>query len=188
MAAWKRGRNWVSDCTNLNIPMNIEANLRLLQLTLPDAPTPLGKYVPAVEAGNLLFVSGMFPMKDGAAIFIGRVGEEVTIESGRRAAELAATNALAVARDAVGLNRLAGVVRLGVRVACARDFREHAAIADTASELLNRVFEGSRHSRLAFGNSSLPGGMPVELELIFLLHPKRKTSHRARSNEARSRF
>jgi hypothetical protein len=58
-------------------------------------------------------------------------------------------------------------------VACALDFQEHAAIADAASELLNQVFEG-RHSRLAFGNSSLPGGMPVELELIFLLHPKER--------------
>ena len=188
MAAWKRGRDWVSDRTDLNTPMNIEANLRLLQLTLPDAPTPLGSYVPAVEAGNLLFVSGMLPIKDGAAMFIGRVGEEVTIESGRRAAELAATNALAVARDAVGLNRLAGVVRLGVHVACASDFREHAAIADAASELLNRVFEGGRHSRLAFGNSSLPSGMPVELELIFLLRPKKKTFHRATSNKAVLRF
>jgi enamine deaminase RidA (YjgF/YER057c/UK114 family) len=182
VAAWKRRCDWVSDRTDLNPPMNIEANLRLLQLTLPDAPTPLGNYVPAVEAGGLLFVSGMLPMKDGAAMFLGRVGQELTMESGQRAAELAATNALAVARDAVGLNRLAGVLRLGVHVACASDFREHAAIADAASELLNRVFEGCRHSRLAFGNSSLPGGMPVELELIFLLHSKRKTFHRARSN------
>jgi hypothetical protein len=113
----------------------------------------------------------MLPMENGAAAFIGRVGQEMTIESGRRAAQLAVANALAVARDAVGLNRLAGVVRLGIHVACAPDFEEHAVIADAASQLLDQVFEG-RHSRLAFGNSSLPGGMPVELELIFLLHPK----------------
>jgi enamine deaminase RidA (YjgF/YER057c/UK114 family) len=154
--------------------MTVEANVRRLQLALPDAPRPLGDYVPAVEAGNLLFVSGMLPMENGAAAFIGRVGQEMTIESGRRAAQLAVANALAVARDAVGLNRLAGVVRLGIHVACAPDFEEHAVIADAASELLNQVFEG-RHSRLAFGNSSLPGGMPVELELIFLLHPKERS-------------
>lgn len=152
--------------------MNLEANLELLQLTLPDAPSPLGSYVPAVEVGNLLFVSGMLPRRDGRAEFFGRVGQELTIESGRRAARLAVANALAVARDGVGLNRLAGVVRLEVHVACAPDFQEHATIADAASELLNQVFENCRHSRLAFGNSSLPGGMPVELELIFLLHPK----------------
>jgi hypothetical protein len=60
-------------------------------------------------------------------------------------------------------------------VACAADFQEHAAIADAASELLNQVFEGRRHSRLAFGHSSLPGGMPVELELIFLLQLREKS-------------
>jgi len=155
--------------------MNAETNVRLLQLTLPERPRPLGDYAPAVEVGNLLFVGGMLPVKDGAPAFVGRVGQELSIESGRRAAQLAVVNALAVARDAVGLNRLAGVVRLGIHVACAFDFEEHAAIADAASELLNRVFEGGRHSRLAFGNSSLPGGMPVELEVIFLLHPQERS-------------
>jgi hypothetical protein len=129
----------------------------------------------------------MLPMKDGAPAFLGRVGQELTVVSGRRAAQLAVANALAVARDAVGLNRLAGVVRLGIHVACAPDFQEHAAIADAASALLNQVFRG-RHSRLAFGNSSLPGGMPVELELIFLLHPKERSVTQSRRNDALSRF
>ena len=154
--------------------MTIEANVRLLQLALPEMPRPLGDYVPAVEAGDLPFVSGMLPVEHGATAFVGRVGQELTIESGRKAAQLAVANALAIARDAVGLNRLAGVVRLGIHVACAPDFEEHAVIADAASELLNQVFEG-RHSRLAFGNSSLPGGMPVELEVIFLLHPQERS-------------
>ena len=152
--------------------MTVKDNLRLLQLALPEAPQPLGDYVPALEVGNLLFVSGMLPIENGSAVFVGRVGQELSIESGRKAAQLAVANALAVARDAVGLNRLAGVARLGVHVACAPDFQQHAALADAASELLNQVFGASRHSRLAFGNSSLPGGMPLELELIFVLHPK----------------
>ncbi len=117
----------------------------------------------------------MLPIRNGAASFVGRVGRELSIESARKAAQLAVLNALAAARDAVGLNRLAGVAKVGVHVACAPDFQKHAAIADAASELLKEVFEGSRHSRLAFGNSSLPGGMPVELELIFLLHPKERS-------------
>ena len=71
-------------------------------------------------------------------------------------------------------NRLAGVVGLGIHVVCTPDFQEHAVIADAGSELLNQAFEG-KHSRLAFGNSSLPGGMPVELELVFLLHPKERS-------------
>ena len=155
--------------------MTIEDNLRLLHLGLLETPRPLGDYVPAMEAGNLLFVSGMLPIRNGAASFVGRVGQEVSIESGRKAAQLAVVNALAVARDAVGLNRLAGVARIGVHIACAPDFQQHAVIADAASELLNEVFEGSRHSRQAFGNSSLPGGMPVELEVIFLLHPQERS-------------
>lgn len=152
--------------------MTVEDNLRLSQLGLPEAPRPLGDYAPALETGTMLFVSGMLPIKNAVAAFVGRVGQELTIESGRKAAQIAVANALAVARDAVGLNRLAGVARLAVHVACGPDFQQHAAIADAASELLNQVFVGSRHSRLAFGNSSLPGGMPVELEIIFLLHPR----------------
>lgn len=93
--------------------MTVEANVGLLQLALPKTPRPLGDYIPAVEVGNSLFVSGMLPIEDGTAAFVGRVGQELTIESGRRATQLAVANALAVARDAVGLNRLAGVVRLG---------------------------------------------------------------------------
>ena len=61
--------------------MTIEGNLRLLQLALPEAPQPLGDYVPALEVGNLLFVSGMLPIRNGAASFVGRVGQELTIES-----------------------------------------------------------------------------------------------------------
>ena len=158
--------------------MEVEANLRVLRLSLPETPRTLGDYVAAVEAGNLLFVSGMLPIQNGAAALVGRVGQGLTIESGRRAAQLAVLNALAVARDAVGLNRLAGVVRLGVHVACAGDFQGHADIADAASELLNQVFKGRRHSRLAFGHSSLPAGMPVELELIFRLHRKQRSNRK----------
>ena len=111
---------WVN-ALNTNA-MTITDTLRLLQQALPEAPQPLGDYVPALEAGNLLFVSGMLPVENGAAAFVGRVGEELTIESGRKAARLALVNALAVARDAVGLNRVAGVARLGVHVACSPTF------------------------------------------------------------------
>jgi len=89
--------------------MNVEGYLKRLQLPLPQSPGPLGAYAPAVEAGNFLFVSGMLPMEDGAPEFVGRIGQELTIASGQRAAELAVGNALAAARDAVGLNRLAGI-------------------------------------------------------------------------------
>lgn len=144
--------------------MNIEANAQLL---LPPTPQPLGAYVPTVQAGNLLFVSGMLPMQNGIPQFVGRIGQDLTIEQGREAALLAARNALAAARDAVGLNRLAGIVRLAVHMTCTPDFEKHAAVADGASEWLNHVFQGQRHSRLVFGSYSLPGNAAVELEIIF---------------------
>ena len=147
--------------------MNVETNLNHFQQSLPQTPQPLGAYVPAVQVGDLLFVSGMLPMQNGVAQFVGRIGEDLTIEQGREAALLAARNALAAARDAVGLNRLTGVVRLGVHMSCTPDFQKHAAVADGASEWLNHVFKGQRHTRLVFGSHSLPAGVAVEIEIIF---------------------
>ena len=74
--------------------MSVERNLKLLQLPLPQSPRPMGVYVPAVGAEDFLFVSGMLPMEDRAPAFVGRIGQELTIASGQRAAELAVGNAL----------------------------------------------------------------------------------------------
>jgi len=147
--------------------MSVETDLGQSEQPLPAPPQPLGAYVPTVQVGDLLFVSGMLPMQNGIPQFVGRIGQDLTIEQGREAALLAARNALAAARAAVGLNRLAGVVRLAVHMSCTDDFQEHAAVADGASEWLNHVFKGRRHTRLVFGGSSLPKGVAVELEIIF---------------------
>jgi enamine deaminase RidA (YjgF/YER057c/UK114 family) len=147
--------------------MNIEMNSQSSHLSLPPSPQPLGAYVPTVQAGDLLFVSGMLPLQNGAPQYVGRIGEDLTIEHGREAALLAARNSLAAAREAVGLDRLAGVVRLAVHISCTPDFQKHAAVADGASEWLNHVFKGQRHTRLVFGSHSLPAGVAVEIEIIF---------------------
>lgn len=151
--------------------MKPEERLQELHLVLPEPPNPLGTYVPAVEAGGLLFVSGMLPVKEQRRVWTGRVGKELTVTEGRDAAKLAALNGLAVARAALGsLNRIRRLVRLTVHIAAAPDFSEHAAVADGASELLARLFkDGGGHARLAVGASSLPAQMPVELELVFEL-------------------
>ncbi|HLZ35339.1 MAG TPA: RidA family protein [Nitrospira sp.] len=151
--------------------MKPEERLQELNLVLPEPPEPLGTYVPAVEAGGLLFVSGMLPVKGRQRVWIGRVGTELTLTEGREAAKLAALNGLAVARAALGsLNRIRRLSRLTVHIAAASDFGEHAAVADGASELLARLFkDGGGHARLAVGASSLPAHMPVELELVFEL-------------------
>ena len=142
-----------------------------LNLVLPEPPTPLGTYVPAVEAGGLLFVSGMLLVGEQRPVWIGRVGAELTVMEGREAAQLAALNALAVAQAALGsLNRIRRLARLTVHIAAAPDFGEHAAVADGASDLWAVLFkDGAGHARLAVGASSLPAQMVVELELVFEL-------------------
>ena len=146
-----------------------EVRLAELGIDLPDAPTPFGPYVPAVQTGNLLFLTGMLPTVGREAKFIGRIGAELEVQTGREAAYLAALNGLAVARQHLGsLDQITRTVRLGVMVATSGDVREQPKIADGASELLQDVFGKDKNpSRLVYGVASLPLGVPVELELIF---------------------
>lgn len=152
-------------------PQFVTADQRLAQLgiELPEPPQPFGAYVAAVQAGHLLFLTGMLPTLGREARIIGRVGAEVDAETARKAARMAACNGLAVARQHLGsLDRVKRVVRLGVSIATAGDFREHPKVADGASELLREVFgKHKSHCRLVIGVASLPLGASVELELIF---------------------
>jgi enamine deaminase RidA (YjgF/YER057c/UK114 family) len=151
--------------------MKPEERVRELHLVLPAPPKPLGAYVPAVKAGGLLFLSGMLPLKEQRPVWTGRVGTELTVAEGREAAKLAALNGLSVARAALGsLDRIRRLARLTVHVAAAPDFSAHAAVADGASEIFAALLCDG-HARLAVGASSLPGDMPVELELVFELMP-----------------
>jgi enamine deaminase RidA (YjgF/YER057c/UK114 family) len=122
-----------------------------------------------MQTGNLLFLTGMLPTEGRSAKFVGRVGAELNVETGRKAAHLAALNALAVARQHLGsLDRVTRIVRVGVSVATSGDIREQPRVADGASELLQNVFGKDKNpSRLVYGVASLPLGTPVELELIF---------------------
>ena len=150
-------------------PASAEQRLKELGIELPAPPEPFGIYAEAVQTGNLLFLTGMLPTEGRAAKFIGRVGAEVNVEAGRKAAGLAALNALAVARQHLGsLDKVTRIVRLGVSVATSGDVREQPRVADGASELLQSVFGKDKNpSRLVYGVASLPLGTPVELELIF---------------------
>ena len=123
----------------------------------------------AVQTGNLLFLSGMLPTEGRSAKFIGRVGAELDVETGRKAAYLAGLNALAVAREYLGsLDKVTRVIRLGVLVATAGDVRDQPKVADAASDLLQGVFGKDKNPcRMVYGVASLPLGTPVELELIF---------------------
>jgi len=146
-----------------------ENRLKDLGINLPTPPQPFGTYAEAVQTGNLLFLSGMLPTEGRSAKFVGRVGAELDVETGRKAAYLAGLNALAVAREHLGsLDKVTRVIRLGVLVATAGDVRDQPKVADAASDLLQDVFGKEKNpSRLVYGVASLPFGTPVELELIF---------------------
>ena len=160
-----------------------EEKLRSMGLALPAAPKPVGAYAPAVRTGNLVFVSGQLPTKDGELMVKGRVGGpsttlgaalslskggEVTVEEAQDCARQAALNALAaVAAEIGGLRNVARIVRVTGYVASAPGFTEQAKVLNAASELLAEVFgEAGRHSRAAVGAAELPLGAPVELEMI----------------------
>jgi len=150
-------------------PAGTEQRLKELGIELPAPPEPFGTYTEAVQTGNLLFLTGMMPTEGRSARFIGRVGAELDVQTGFKAARLAALSALAVAREYLGsLDKVTRIVRLGVSVATVGDVREQAKIADGASELLQDVFGKDKNPcRLVYGVASLPLGVPVELELIF---------------------
>jgi enamine deaminase RidA (YjgF/YER057c/UK114 family) len=149
--------------------VSAEQRLKELGIALPMPPEPFGTYVEAVQTGNLLFLTGMLPTEGRAAKFVGRLGPELDVEEGRKAARLAGLNALAVARKHLGsLDKVTRIVRLGVFVATSGDVRDQAKVADGASELLQDVFGKEKNPcRSVFGVASLPLGAPVELEIIF---------------------
>jgi enamine deaminase RidA (YjgF/YER057c/UK114 family) len=150
-------------------PPSAEERLKESGIQLPSPPTPFGSYSEAVRSGNLLFLSGMLPTEGHSAKFVGRVGAEFDVETGRQAARLAALNGLAVARQYLGsLDKITRIVRLGVSLATTEDCREHPKVADGASDLLQDIFGQDKNpSRLISGVASLPLGTPVALELIF---------------------
>ena len=146
-----------------------EQRLRQLGIELPAPPEPFGIYAEAVQAGNLLFLTGMLPTEGREPKFIGRVGAELDAAAGREAARLAVLNGLAVTKRYLGsLDKVKRIVRLGVSVATSGDVRDHPKVADGASELLQDVFGKDKNPcRLVYGVASLPLGTSVELEIIF---------------------
>src|SRR5438067_224698 len=150
-------------------PTTAEERLKELRISLPQPPEPFGTYAEAVETGNLLFLSGMLPSEGRGAKFVGQLGAEIDVETGRKAAYLAALNALAVARQHLGsLDSVTRIVRLGVSVATSGDVRDQPKVAAGASDLFEQVFGKDKNpTRLVYGVASLPLGTPVELEVIF---------------------
>jgi enamine deaminase RidA (YjgF/YER057c/UK114 family) len=145
-----------------------ESRLAELQIELPPPPLPMATYVPAVRAGNLLFLSGVLPIRDGQLAFSGKLGRDLTVEQGMEAARLALLNALAIAKQEVGsLDRITRVVKVVGHVASAEGFVQQPQVINGASDLLVAIFgEVGQHARVAVGAAELPRGAPVEIEVI----------------------
>jgi enamine deaminase RidA (YjgF/YER057c/UK114 family) len=145
-----------------------EARVKQLRLELPTPPRPMANYVTAARSGNLLFLSGHGPVRDGRIVYQGKVGRDLTIEQGREAARLTGLNLLATARDTLGsLDRVRRVVKALGMVHCTDDFTEHPKVINGFSDLMVEVFgDAGRHARSAVGMGSLPFGIAVEIEVI----------------------
>ena len=143
--------------------------LRELGVILPQPPQPLGHYHAAVQTGTLLVLSGMLPLLNGAPVFVGRVGDRISIDGGRAAARLAALNALAVAERTLGtLDQIRRVVRATVSMTTTSEFVAHAAVADGVSDIFASIFDEG-HTRVALGVYTLPLGATILLDVTFEL-------------------
>lgn len=148
--------------------MTTAGRLEELGISLPKGSAPLAAYVPTTRTGNLLYVAGQGPIVDDKVVIRGRLGESLSEERGIEAARMAAVNALAAIRDAVGsLDKVARIVKLNGYVNSADTYERQHIVINGASELLVQVFgEKGRHARAAVATNTLPMGMPVEIELV----------------------
>lgn len=146
---------------------SVEARLAEAGHSLPEALAPIAAYVPTVQVGNLLHISGQVSFRDGA-IVTGRLGDDMDVEAGQAAAQLCGLMLLAQIKKALGdLDRVERIVKLGVFVTSTPDFTRQPEVANGASELMVLAFgEAGRHARSAVGVPALPRGAAVEIDAV----------------------
>lgn len=149
--------------------MSPEERLKEIGIELPEAPTPLGSYIPVSRTGSLVFLSGILPLRQGRLIRQGRVGEDISLDEAREDARIATINALSVLKAHIGsLDKVKRCVKITGYVASADGFTEQPKVLNAASDLLSEVFgEKGRHARAAVGVNVLPLNSPLEIEFIF---------------------
>ena len=147
----------------------ITNKLHALSITLPPVSGPFGAYVPARRAGNLIYVAGQLPMKDGKLMALGQIPSRCSLDDARAAARQCVINAIAAVQMLPGgVDSITGVVRVGAFVNSDATFTEQPKVADAASELLKQIFgEPGQHARAAVGVNTLPRDASVEIEVIF---------------------
>ena len=146
----------------------IEEKLKELGIDIPTPPSPAGSYIPVVTTGNLAFVSGQIPMKEGKVIFEGKVPENQSVDSAREAAKICIINGLAQLKINLGsLDKITKFVRISGFVNSNSDFVEQPKVINAASDLLVEVFgDMAKHSRIAVGVANLPLNSTVEIDMI----------------------
>ena len=152
-----------------------EQRLRSLNITLPPAPKPAGLYRPAIQVGNMLYISGQGPRDSKGHFLTGKLGDGLEKNDGYRAASNTALQLLAVVKEVMGdLSCIDSVVKIVGMVHATEDFKDHASVLDGCSELLVNVLgERGHHSRSVMGVSSLTFDMILQVDAVFAL----KTSH-----------
>lgn len=152
-----------------NYDYDVEERLSELGIELDEEPTPpVANYVPSVRTGNLVFLSGHGPDKPDGSQVIGKVGEELSIEEGQQAARLTGISLLTSLKAEIGdLNKVKRVVKVFGMVNATSDFTEHPQVINGFSDLMVNVFgPKGKHARAAVGMGSLPGNIPVEIDMI----------------------
>lgn len=152
--------------------MSVADKLKDLGLELPAAAAPVASYVPTVEADNMLFVSGQISFAADGSLIKGRLGADMDVAAGQKAAERCALMILAQVGAALGgdFGRVERVVKLGVFVQCTPDFTDQPEVANGASDLFVKVFgDAGKHARAAVGVPALPRGVAVEVDAVLQL-------------------
>ncbi|MFT6331794.1 MAG: enamine deaminase RidA (YjgF/YER057c/UK114 family) [Lentimonas sp.] len=150
--------------------MTINENIKKAGIILPKPISPIANYLPFVRAQNRIFISGQLPIADGEVKFVGKLGKNISIEEGQKAAKICVTNIVANLKTACNgnLELVARCIKLGVFINAADDFESHPLVANGASDLMVEIFgEAGKHSRFAVGVGSLPRGASVEIDAIF---------------------
>ena len=146
-----------------------EENIKQLGIEIPDMPNPLANYVPYKISDNVVYVSGQGPVLNSDIKYKGKVGEDITVEDGIKAAELCCINIIAALKKSINddWNRLDSFLKLGGFVNCNNNFYEQPKIINGASDLLVNIFgDQGRHARFAVGSNSLPMNISVEIDAI----------------------
>jgi enamine deaminase RidA (YjgF/YER057c/UK114 family) len=151
----------------------LQQKLAALKIDLPQLSGPFGSYLPAKRAGDLIFLAGQLPMKDGKLLATGKVPSACSVEQARLAARQCVINALAAAIHLVPDRGIAGVAQVRVMVNSDPTFTDQSKIANGASELLEEIFGAAgKHARTSIGVAALPLDSAVEVEVVFEADPR----------------